>query len=181
MTELAAANSALAPDPLPKLRRVLLSLCATNVGWIVGGTLLTVWFGMGESGPWSLRAHQVLAFAIAAYCAFAWVFAVVPFALTVPKEHVICSRPGAPLFGAVCGALSFAVLATLAGQWVFFQPQEASFVVVAAVVGGLTWALFAWGLRRNAARLAQASLTSFVAAALGPGLALWLALFVAMR
>jgi len=138
-----AASPRAHPHEVGVARRLLLSLAATVLGWLV---VTVSWLGV--IGEWSDGARALgVMLAIGQIVGPTWLLAVVPLALSQPPESPLLRRGWAALFGAVCGVLLVCVV--IVG---FGRPPTNVWVAAivgshAAVCGAVTWQTYAFLLR----------------------------------
>ena len=141
------------------VRRLALSLAAAALGWCAAVAVCLLSIGR-EFSNWP-TAIGALSFAVGLQVASAWLFAVLPLAVSGPAESPLLRRGWAALFGAVCGVIL--LFLQLVGLWGLpLTKEETVFFVAAALCGAVTWESYGFLLRRQSrtslnARLSDSS------------------------
>lgn len=124
--------------------RLAASFVSALVGWAAAVALYVVFQIASNESRIDVLIGAVFA---GAFVVAAWALAVAPLAALLARQHVLCSRWIAPIFGAACGLLLYPALMLLRfGQ--FDARYFGWFGSMAAVAGCTTWALYAGWLRR---------------------------------
>lgn len=152
---------------VPTSLRIALSFAAAFVGWAFGLAAYVVGEAFG-TGYGQVTDFEAVALWSGLFAGAAWLSAFVPIAVRVDADGPLCRPPVAPLFGALCGLVLCALLLVPFGGLALLG--QALFQVQAAMVGGVSFGLFAWSLRREG--LAARPGRSTIAAAAFPPLAL---------